>query len=255
MPGDQFAEQFGANEWLVEEMYERFLLDPASVDPKWHALFADIKENGATHSPTPIAGAPRGGTPPIPKSSQPVTPAPIVTTAPIVTSARGVVQPAAPRSTTPADPVVKPAPVLANPDAGKVEALRGVSGRVVQSMEASLSVPTATSVRAIAAKLLIDNRIVINNHLQRARGGKVSFTHLIAFAMIKALRAMPEMNSYFTQLDGKPAVGHPDHINLGIAIDIAKADGSRQLLVPSIKGCEELDFAQFWASYLSLIHI
>jgi 2-oxoglutarate dehydrogenase E1 component len=116
-------------------------------------------------------------------------------------------------------------------------------------MEGSLSVPTATSVRAVPAKLMIDNRIVINNHLKRARGGKVSFTHLIAFAMIKALRQMPEMNAFFGDIEGKPAIGHPQHINLGIAIDLAKADGSRQLLVPSIKGCEDLDFAQFWNAY------
>jgi len=100
---------------------------------------------------------------------------------------------------------------------------------------------------------MIDNRIVINNHLKRARGGKVSFTHIIGYAMIKALRLMPEMNAYFGELDGKPAVGHPEHINLGIAIDLAKADGSRQLLVPSIKGCEELDFAQFWSAYEDVV--
>ena len=67
--------------------------------------------------------------------------------------------------------------------------------------------------------------------------------------MIKAIRAMPEMNAFFTELEGKPAIGHPEHINLGIAIDLAKPDGSRQLLVPSIKGCEDLDFAQFWSAY------
>ncbi|NDF43673.1 MAG: multifunctional oxoglutarate decarboxylase/oxoglutarate dehydrogenase thiamine pyrophosphate-binding subunit/dihydrolipoyllysine-residue succinyltransferase subunit, partial [Actinobacteria bacterium] len=118
---------------------------------------------------------------------------------------------------------------------------------------ASLTVPTATSVRAIPAKLMIDNRTVINNHLKRARGGKVSFTHLIGYAMIKALRQSPEMNTFFTELDGKPAIGYPDHINLGIAIDLAKEDGSRQLLVPSIKGCEELDFGNFWSSYEALV--
>jgi 2-oxoglutarate dehydrogenase E1 component len=116
-------------------------------------------------------------------------------------------------------------------------------------MEASLTVPTATSVRAIPAKLMIDNRTVINNHLARGRGGKVSFTHLIGYAMIKALRAMPEMNVFFTEEEGKPVLGRPEHINLGIAIDLAKPDGTRQLLVPSIKGCDQLDFAQFWASY------
>jgi 2-oxoglutarate dehydrogenase E1 component len=154
---------------------------------------------------------------------------------------------------TPADPVVKPAPVLITPGASSLEPIRGVSARVVQSMEASLSVPTATSVRAIPAKLMIDNRIVINNHLARGRGGKVSFTHIIAYAMIKAVRAMPEMNAFFGEIDGKPAIGKPEHINLGVAIDLAKADGSRQLLVPSVKGCEDLDFAQFWNAYEALI--
>ena len=120
-------------------------------------------------------------------------------------------------------------------------------------MEASLSVPTATSVRAIPAKLMIDNRIVINNHLKRGRGGKVSFTHIIAYAMIKALRAMPEMNAFYGELDGKPALGKPEHINLGIAIDLAKPDGTRQLLVPSIKGCEGLDFGQFWVAYEEIV--
>jgi len=157
------------------------------------------------------------------------------------------------QSPTPADPIVKPVPVLNTPDAARLEPIRGVGARVVSSMEGSLSVPTATSVRAVPAKLMIDNRIVINNHLKRARGGEVSFTHLIAFAMIKALRQMPEMNAFFGEIEGKPAVGHPEHINLGIAIDLAKADGSRQLLVPSIKGCENLDFAQFWNAYEAMV--
>ena len=120
-------------------------------------------------------------------------------------------------------------------------------------MEASLTVPTATSVRAIPAKLMIDNRTVITNHLKRTRGGKVSFTHIIAYAMIKALRAMPEMNAFYGEVDGKPALGKPEHINLGIAIDLAKPDGSRQLLVPSIKGCEALDFGQFWVAYEEIV--
>ncbi len=250
MVGDQFGDQFGANDWLVDEMYERYLQDPNSVDAAWAELFATTKTTGAK---TP-SSAPRGGVPPTPKSAQ---------TAPVIPVAQPVApvaaQPVVPQAVvrqspiiatpTPADPIVKPIPVLETPSAAAVENLRGVAGRVVQSMEASLSVPTATSVRVIPAKLLIDNRIVINNHLKRARGGKVSFTHLIAYAMIKALRAMPEMNSFYTQLDGKPAVAHPDHINLGIAIDLAKPDGTRQLLVPSIKGCEDLDFGQFWATY------
>jgi len=261
-PANHFGGSFGPNEWLVDEMYERYLQDPSSVDKAWWDFFADYTPPAQTTN----GAAPKAGTPPIPKSSTSTTP-PVVPTAtqvvaqapaapavPVVPTpapqATQVVQ--APQTATtamPADPVVKPIPTLVTPSASTLEPIRGVAARVVQSMEASLSVPTATSVRAIPAKLMIDNRTVINNHLARGRGGKVSFTHLIGYAMIKALRAMPEMNTFFAMQDEKPVLGRPEHINLGIAIDLAKPDGTRQLLVPSIKGCEDLDFAQFWASY------
>ncbi len=135
----------------------------------------------------------------------------------------------------------------------EVRRLRGAGARVVTNMEASLEVPTATSVRSVPAKLLIDNRTVINNHLSRARGGKVSFTHIIGYAMVKATAAMPEMNNGFTEDDGKPALVVPAHINLGLAIDVPKSDGTRQLMVPSIKSAEEMDFAHFWAAYEDVV--
>ena len=103
-------------------------------------------------------------------------------------------------------------------------------------MDASLTVPTATSVRTVPVKLLWDNRIVINNHLARARGGKVSFTHLIGYAIVKALKSMPEMNVGYEVVDGKPNLVTPAHINLGLAIDLQKPDGTRQLLVPNDQG-------------------
>ena len=254
-PANHFGGSFGPNEWLVQEMYERYQSDPASVDKAWWDFFADFKGNsslnGVVISPTPTS---KPGTPPIPKSqiakSAPAQPAPTPPAVVVPVAVEKVEQTQVATTTfKPADPVVKPIPTLITPGASTVEPLRGVSARVVQSMEGSLTVPTATSVRAVPAKLMIDNRTVINNHLKRGRGGKVSFTHLIGYAMIKAIRAMPEMNAFFTELEGKPAIGHPEHINLGIAIDLAKADGSRQLLVPSIKGCEDLDFAQFWSAY------
>src|SRR6185503_10680314 len=131
-------------------------------------------------------------------------------------------------------PAAKPAPKPATngkvPEGAKVTTLRGVSAKIVENMDASLAVPTATSVRAVPAKLLADNRIVINNHLARGRGGKVSFTHLIGWALVRALGTHPEMNNSFAQVDGKPAVLIPEHVNLGIAIDLTKADGSRTLV-------------------------
>ena len=260
-PANHFGGSFGPNEWLVQEMYEKFQSDPSSVDKAWWDFFADFKGtpslNGSINSnPT------KPGVPPIPKSqlaktiSEPQSAKPLIPNPPVTELIAKNIEPSTNISTPlvkPADPIVKPIPTLITPGASTVEPLRGVAARVVQSMEGSLTVPTATSVRVVPAKLLIDNRTVINNHLKRGRGGKVSFTHLIGYAMIKAIRAMPEMNSFFTELDGKPAVGHPEHINLGIAIDLAKPDGSRQLLVPSIKGCEDLDFAQFWSAYEDMV--
>ena len=268
-PANHFGGSFGPNEWLVDEMYERYQQDPSSVDKAWWEFFADYTPpaQGATSNGSAAPAAPGAGTPPIPKSSAATTP-PVVPTATQVSAPAATVAapvtPAAPpapkptpvvqapqtsTSATPADPIVKPIPTLVTPGASTLEPIRGVAARVVQSMEASLTVPTATSVRAIPAKLMIDNRTVINNHLARGRGGKVSFTHLIGYAMIKALRAIPEMNTFYAEQEGKPVLGRPEHINLGIAIDLAKPDGTRQLLVPSIKGCEALDFGQFWASY------
>lgn len=261
--GEEVAEQFGANEWLVDEMYGRYLQDPSSLDKTWLDFFAQfIPSLESTQQVGASPQGPRPSMPPVPKGAtvQPVVPERTLVQPPAQSSqaqpqitegthTQPIVRQSDVTTPTPADLIVKPAPVLATPEAASIVPLRGVAGRVVQSMEASLTVPTATSVRAVPAKLLIDNRIVINNHLKRARGGKVSFTHLIAYAMIKALDAMPEMNAFFTLLDGKPAIGHPEHINLGIAIDFTKPDGTRQLLVPSIKGCEGLDFAQFWRAY------
>jgi len=329
-PENHFGGSFGPNEWLVDEMYEKYLADPSSVDKAWWDFFADYApatkggsavvnassiNNFNTATFQPLMDAPKGGQPPLPKRpdaangvpvtatkvgvgdsalvipatpivavqstpvqpqvSEPVAPAaifqapqvsvPITQSQPAPqVSAPAPVQPATsltnlesasmnqPTNNSvplPADPVVKPIPTLESPGASTLEVIRGVGARVVQSMEASLNVPTATSVRAVPAKLMIDNRTVINNHLKRGRGGKVSFTHIIGYAMIKALRQIPEMNAFFGESEGKPAIGRPAHINLGIAIDLAKPDGTRQLLVPSIKGCEALDFAQFWASY------
>ncbi len=131
--------------------------------------------------------------------------------------------------------------------------LRGAAARTAANMAASLTVPTATSVRAVPAKLLVDNRIVINNHLARGRGGKISFTHLIGYAILRALAITPEMNYSYAEVDGKPAVVEPEHVNLGLAIDVRKDDGSRQLLVPSIKNAKALDFRQFWMAYEDII--
>ncbi len=161
-----------------------------------------------------------------------------------------------------AAPVSPPPPLVAKPtapsapialDGDTPRALRGASARIVDNMVASLAVPTATSVRTLPAKLLEINRQILNNQLARDRGGKVSFTHLIGFAVVRALQRVPNMNASFGVVDGTPSVVHHERVNLGLAIDQQKADGSRTLLVPNIKSADALDFAGFHAAYEDLI--
>ena len=133
--------------------------------------------------------------------------------------------------------------------------IRGAAARIVANMEASLGVPTATSFRSVPAKLLEVNRRVINGYLGRTRGGKVSFTHLIGFAVVRAIHdTVPVMNSSFVEdADGKPRVVRHEHVSLGIAVDMEKSDGSRTLLVPVVKDADTLDFRGFWGAYEELI--
>ena len=285
---------FGPNEWLVDELYESYLKDRNSVDKAWWDFFKDYEPGEATygrdyavksnHTPAAATSAQGNGAAPKAAPAAPADPAPAgqpatsaAKPAPAAPAAAPVTKEgptpkakAAPVTTPTPNPTKEPgtpsnpsAPMPRDMDKPKTQAaqsegenlpIRGASARVVTNMEASLAVPTATSVRAVPAKLLIDNRVVINNHLARSRGGKVSFTHIIGYALVKALKAMPEMNYGFGHDDsGKPVLHKPAHVNLGLAIDLAKPDGTRQLLVPSIKGAEGMDFAHFWTAYEEIV--
>ncbi len=147
----------------------------------------------------------------------------------------------------------KSAPDQKSPEEDKRTPLRGPAKAIATNMDASLSVPTATSVRAVPAKLLIDNRVVINSNLARARGGKVSFTHVIGYAIIRALAQFPSQNVYYEEVDGKPTAVQPAHVNFGLAIDMPKPDGSRLLVVPNIKKAETMNFSEFWNAYEVLV--
>ncbi|MDQ6874518.1 MAG: multifunctional oxoglutarate decarboxylase/oxoglutarate dehydrogenase thiamine pyrophosphate-binding subunit/dihydrolipoyllysine-residue succinyltransferase subunit [Actinomycetota bacterium] len=231
------AADFGPNQWLVEEKYHAYQQDPSSVDAAWHDFFADYHPDGDDSPNGTPEPAEQPGAITAPPPAGPVTPAPSPT----------------PAATT------APAPPAPDQDGSgaQLTPLRGAAARAVANMERSLSVPTATSVRAVPAKLLADNRIVLNNHLARARGGKVSFTHLIGYAMVRALADFPEMNNAFGTVDGtehgKPMLVVPEHVNLGLAIDLHKPDGTRTLVVASIKAAETMDFAAFWHTYEELI--
>ncbi|MEV0054883.1 multifunctional oxoglutarate decarboxylase/oxoglutarate dehydrogenase thiamine pyrophosphate-binding subunit/dihydrolipoyllysine-residue succinyltransferase subunit [Saccharopolyspora shandongensis] len=245
------ASQFGPNEWLIEEMYEQFLNDPTSVDSAWHEFFADYKPGQAATENTAAAAA----------AAAPTTTA----TATRPSETNGQVPPAAAATAPPASKpaaapkpspqqAAKAAPVKEPQAGGDVKTLRGAAAAIAKNMDQSLTVPTATSVRAVPAKLLFDNRIVINNHLKRNKGGKVSFTHLIGYALVRAVRDFPNMNRHYGEdAKGKPAAVTPEHINLGLAIDLPGKDGSRNLVVASIKGCEDMTFQQFWQAYEDII--
>ncbi|WP_257423810.1 multifunctional oxoglutarate decarboxylase/oxoglutarate dehydrogenase thiamine pyrophosphate-binding subunit/dihydrolipoyllysine-residue succinyltransferase subunit [Nocardioides carbamazepini] len=254
--GSPVPADFGANEWLVEEMKERFEADPNSVDPAWATYF---KKGNGTPATAPAAATPAAA-PAVPAAA-PATPAPAAaaptpraTPAPQVSPASSTT-PMPPKADSPAPTpkdAPRPAPVTAS-DEPTLTVLRGIPAATAKNMDISLAVPTATSVRNMPVKLLWDNRIVINSHLKRARGGKVSFTHIIGYAIVKAIKALPAMNNTFDEIDGKPTMVTPAHINLGLAIDQQKKDGTRQLVAPSIKACESMDFAQFWTAYEEIV--
>ncbi|MCB1291801.1 MAG: multifunctional oxoglutarate decarboxylase/oxoglutarate dehydrogenase thiamine pyrophosphate-binding subunit/dihydrolipoyllysine-residue succinyltransferase subunit, partial [Mycobacterium sp.] len=153
----------------------------------------------------------------------------------------------------PAPAAAPAAPAAAASAADENQVLRGAAAAVVKNMNSSLSIPTATSVRAIPATLMIDNRIVINNHLKRTRGGKISFTHLLGYAIVQAVKKFPNMNRHFAEIDGKPNAVTPAHTNLGLAIDLPGKDGKRSLVVAAIKGCETMQFAEFVAAYEDIV--
>jgi 2-oxoglutarate dehydrogenase E1 component len=131
--------------------------------------------------------------------------------------------------------------------------IRGGALKIVENMEASLSVPTATSQRRVPVKVLDENRRLINKYLQENNRGKVSYTHLIAWALIRTLDQFPQLNDGFEVLDGNPARVRRESVNLGVAVDLAKKDGTRTLLVPNIKNANRLRFSEFIAAYDDVI--
>lgn len=252
--------EFGANEWLVDELYEQFKIDRNSVDKAWWPVleaYHPVDGEGAAAPSAPAAAtapAPATAAPPPSQPAaaepRPVTaPIPVIGTQPV---ARTTARPASPQPIPAQAPKSQPSsPEGAAED--KVTVLKGMPKTLAANMDESLTVPTATSVRTVPAKLMIDNRIVINNHMSRTRGGKVSFTHLIGWAIIQALKEFPSQNVFYAEVDGKPSVVAPSHVNLGIAIDLPRPDGTRALLVPSIKRADQLTFGEYLTTYEDLI--
>lgn len=239
-PTPQHTDEFGSNTWLLDQMQRQFLEDPMQLSEKWRAYFeADGAIDAVAETPTPLAAV-----------SEPQTPSPAATVS---------------TEPTPAPPPQKPKkqsvsattssdPLDGLPDGAVATELKGIPGRIADAMVDSLAVPTATSFRTFPAKLLEVNRLILNNQLARlTQGGRVSFTHLIGWATVKALTARSAMSATYREVDGKGFHIQFNRINLGLAMDMPGKDGKRSLIVPNIKGADKMTFREFWLAYEDIV--
>ena len=237
---------FGANNWLIEEMRDQYQSDPNSVDPAWATFFrkeAVESTDSVTKSAAkdvPGASAPKPATKPQPVPA--AKPAPITAPKPQKQPPRPPMSADAPRHSAKLE-TVEPT----------VTKMKGAPMRTAKNMDQSLTMPTATTVRDVPMQLVIEQRTMINSFLKKAKGGKVSFTHILAYAMVQALKTVPAMNNAYAEIDGKPHLIENHQINLGMAIDVVASDGSRKLVVPAIKGAEQMDFLDFWRAYEEIV--
>ena len=260
------ASTFGQNQWLVDEMFQQFQNDPQSVDPEWRELFE--KQGAPSTSANSEAGAK-------PTSAAPITPAPAQKDVQVLAKTDSAADATANETEAVAiradqhrvDEKTKEAKKEAAarklqqsplgragdlPDAGE-KTIKGIFKAIAKNMDESLEIPTATSVRDMPVKLMFENRAIINEHMARTHGGKVSFTHIIGYALVKTLMAHPDMNNSYAVVNDKPTVITPEHINLGLAIDLPQKDGSRALVVAAIKQSETLGFKEFVAKYEDIV--
>lgn len=209
-------EQFGANTWFVEYLYKQYQNNPGEVPEQWRNFFKGIKgENGNGNGKHDVI----------------LSPAPSQEKA----------------------PAIKTAALPQTSDKDETQVIAGSSARILENMTSSLSIPVATSQRTIPVKLLEENRTLINRQLQNMKGGKISFTHLIGWAIVKASVSYPVMNYSFSSVDGKSVVIKRKDVNLGLAIDIEKKDGTHSLMVPNIKAVNKMNFKEFFEAYEDLV--
>ncbi|KAA8739340.1 multifunctional oxoglutarate decarboxylase/oxoglutarate dehydrogenase thiamine pyrophosphate-binding subunit/dihydrolipoyllysine-residue succinyltransferase subunit [Corynebacterium tuscaniense] len=247
---------FGQNDWLVDEMFQQYKKDPNSVDAEWRDLF---EKKGVTGGSSPLASGAANSADTTVHRARTEAKVAKSTGAPSQDGRQTKVDKAVAESTTPSarkqPQAPKPSPldkIGTLPEAGEQQ-LKGMFKAIAKNMDESLTVPTATTVRDMPVKLMFENRAQINDHLKRTRGGKISFTHIIGWAIVKSALLHPGMNVNYKVVDGKPFVVTPEHINLGLAIDLPQKDGSRALVVAAIKECETLTFDQFVKAYEDIV--
>lgn len=211
---------FGPNSALVEELYEQYKQGADSVPLHWKRYFDEL--NGI--EPEPVA-----------------KPATSVATP----TSNGASKPAA---------VAEEKKVGEAPKNAELQKIKGVATKIVENMDESLEVPTATSLRVVPVKIMIEDRTVINRHLVKRHEPKASFTHFISWAVIQALKDYPTINHTYYQNGKDHFRVVPDAVNLGIAVDLPGKDGSRNLVVPNIKGVDKMNFKEFLHAYAELVN-
>ena len=242
---------FGPNAWLIDEQFQQYSKDPSSVDKEWRDYF---EANGAPKSKAQAKEAAEKPSKHAAKKTEGTTTARKQEAR--ETNVEKSVAKAQEKSAKAKQSVKKsesPLDRIADYKGGEERQLKGMFKAIAKNMEESLEIPTATTVRDMPVKLMWENRSMINDHLKRTRGGKISFTHIIGYAMVKAVQLHPDMNVRYELKDGKPYVIQPEHINLGLAIDLPQKDGSRALVVAAIKECETKSFSEFVEAYEDIV--
>ncbi len=211
----ELFDHFGYNYGFVADLLEKYFEDPTSLSEYWQNYFGNLTAGNGE-------------------------------------AAKQVKQNSTPRKAT----IKKEKPVASSfeiSDDDEAQLVTGISAKIIENMDNSLTMPTATSLRTISVKLLSENRRIINQHLKRMTGGKVSFSALVAFALVQATREYPNVNNSFAVISGNPNIIKKKHINLGIAVDTVRKDGTRILIVPNIKKADKLNFSEFVDAYNQLV--
>src|SRR5579875_335108 len=253
----------GINSWLEDELFTQYQFDRTSVDEQWTEIFHETGRNGAaveeplTEQPaeqpqqareqtSAAEPEPRHEPPPSePPIQEPPAPPPEPQKKETLSGGSTEMTRTAPASAQEAGQMTS--------ESAQLIPLRGPAAAIAQNMVASLSIPTATSQRQIPVRVMEENRNTINRHRALQGRSKLSFTHLIAWAVVKALRSNPVLNHAYAENQGEPFRVIHNHVNIGLAIDLPGKDGTRSLKVPNIKNADGMNFAQFVAAYDDLV--
>ncbi|MEO8399724.1 MAG: 2-oxo acid dehydrogenase subunit E2, partial [Ignavibacteriaceae bacterium] len=180
--------EFGVNTWYVLELLGDYKKDPDSVSETWKTLFKELNLTSNGNASAPVQK--------------------------IQTQTNGHTQ------TNIQQQITMPQPAVGEESVP----IRGVGAKIIENMNSSLTIPTATTFRTIPVKVLEENRLIINEYLKKKNGGKISYTHIIGWAIVKGIRFVPVMNNAYTIINGDPNLIKKHDVNLGLAVDLQKKD-------------------------------